>query len=67
MLRVSVCADTLVYDFVSDQYLFIRSPVLQILTDTVKDNDRRIDRVTDNRQHAGDECAEPTDQSAAIA
>ncbi len=56
MLRDSVCVILLFTDFFQ---ISISASALQcqILTDTVKDNDRRIDRVTNQRQHAGNKCA----------
>ena len=45
--------DTCIYNINSG---CLRSHEIDVLTDTVEDNDRRVDRVSDDSKQAGDRC-----------
>ncbi len=55
MLRDNVCVILLFTT--SFRSVSLRRLHAQILTDTIEDNDGRVDRITYQSQHAGDECA----------
>ena len=54
MLRESVCVKALVGNLRQKLRRLLCCCPAQVLTDTVENNDRIIDRVTDDRQHTCD-------------